>query len=184
MDNNVSAPTNVNNLPPVSSETPPKKNILRNNLFLIVGIFIFTLFIGTGGYYLGKKSNSNNIANPPSPTPAIDQKKACTQEAKICPDGSSVGRTGPNCEFPPCPTINSTTATPGIFSVPKVESYVSCGCGCCGSDKPLEEIATVECLYKSKGESIQDKINKDKQLSPDLCATVGCSTPIKYVYCD
>lgn len=30
--------------------------------------------------------------------------KACTMEAKICPDGSSVGRTGPNCEFAVCPT--------------------------------------------------------------------------------
>jgi hypothetical protein len=29
--------------------------------------------------------------------------KACTEEAKICPDGSAVGRTGPNCEFTPCP---------------------------------------------------------------------------------
>ena len=29
--------------------------------------------------------------------------KACTKEAKLCPDGSSVGRTGPNCEFSPCP---------------------------------------------------------------------------------
>ncbi len=29
--------------------------------------------------------------------------KACTQEAKQCPDGSYVGRTGPNCEFAPCP---------------------------------------------------------------------------------
>lgn len=28
---------------------------------------------------------------------------ACTQEAKVCPDGSSVGRNGPNCEFAPCP---------------------------------------------------------------------------------
>lgn len=28
---------------------------------------------------------------------------ACTKEAKICPDGSAVGRTGPNCEFAPCP---------------------------------------------------------------------------------
>lgn len=27
----------------------------------------------------------------------------CTQEAKICPDGTAVGRTGPNCEFAPCP---------------------------------------------------------------------------------
>lgn len=29
---------------------------------------------------------------------------ACTMEAKICPDGSVVGRIGPNCEFAPCPT--------------------------------------------------------------------------------
>ena len=28
---------------------------------------------------------------------------ACTQEAKLCPDGSYVGRTGPNCEFALCP---------------------------------------------------------------------------------
>lgn len=29
--------------------------------------------------------------------------KACTQEAKLCSNGSYVGRTGPNCEFTPCP---------------------------------------------------------------------------------
>ena len=27
----------------------------------------------------------------------------CTMEAKICPDGSAVGRTGPKCEFAECP---------------------------------------------------------------------------------
>jgi|JI10StandDraft_1071094.scaffolds.fasta_scaffold671774_2 hypothetical protein len=27
----------------------------------------------------------------------------CTQDAKVCPDGSAVGRTGPNCEFAACP---------------------------------------------------------------------------------
>lgn len=27
---------------------------------------------------------------------------ACTMEAKACPDGSYVGRQGPNCEFAPC----------------------------------------------------------------------------------
>jgi len=27
---------------------------------------------------------------------------ACTEEAKLCPDGTAVGRTGPNCEFAPC----------------------------------------------------------------------------------
>lgn len=30
---------------------------------------------------------------------------ACTMEAKVCPDGSTVGRTGPNCEFAACPTV-------------------------------------------------------------------------------
>lgn len=30
---------------------------------------------------------------------------ACTMEARICPDGSSVGRTGPNCEFAACPGV-------------------------------------------------------------------------------
>lgn len=34
---------------------------------------------------------------------------ACTQEAKLCPDGSYVGRTGPKCEFAACPGDNSTT---------------------------------------------------------------------------
>ena len=28
---------------------------------------------------------------------------ACTMEAKICPDGSAVGRSGPDCEFEKCP---------------------------------------------------------------------------------
>lgn len=34
--------------------------------------------------------------------------KACTQEAKICPDGSSVGRTGPDCQFAACPSVKPT----------------------------------------------------------------------------
>lgn len=37
---------------------------------------------------------------PPGGAPPA---KACTREAKMCPDGSAVGRTGPNCEFAPCP---------------------------------------------------------------------------------
>ncbi|MCX6740308.1 MAG: hypothetical protein NTZ49_03710 [Candidatus Parcubacteria bacterium] len=31
---------------------------------------------------------------------------ACTQEAKICPDGSAVSRSGQNCEFAPCPGVS------------------------------------------------------------------------------
>ena len=32
---------------------------------------------------------------------------ACTQDAKVCPDGSSVGRLSPNCDFAPCPADNT-----------------------------------------------------------------------------
>lgn len=39
----------------------------------------------------------------------------CTMEAKICPDGSSVGRQGPNCEFAPCPA--------GVRTSPPTRAY-------------------------------------------------------------
>ena len=33
----------------------------------------------------------------------LPSQTACRMEAKLCPDGLSVGRTGPNCSFTPCP---------------------------------------------------------------------------------
>ncbi len=33
----------------------------------------------------------------------VEDGVACTMDARLCPDGSYVGRTGPNCEFKPCP---------------------------------------------------------------------------------
>lgn len=36
---------------------------------------------------------------------------ACTLEAKLCPDGSSVGRVPPLCDFASCPTVNINTNT-------------------------------------------------------------------------
>jgi len=40
---------------------------------------------------------------------------ACPQDAKVCPDGTAVGRTGPNCEFAICPELKpgeAGTCTP------------------------------------------------------------------------
>jgi hypothetical protein len=39
--------------------------------------------------------------------------QACTQEVQICPDGSAVGRTGPNCSFAACPsaTVGAITSS-------------------------------------------------------------------------
>jgi len=66
---------------------------MRNNKgiapILIVLIIVGFLFSGGGIYYFWIKNSQEPVA--------------CTQEAKLCPDGSYVGRTGPNCEFDECP---------------------------------------------------------------------------------
>ncbi|MFA6214963.1 MAG: Hint domain-containing protein [Patescibacteria group bacterium] len=42
---------------------------------------------------------------------------ACTTEAKLCPDGSYVGRTGPGCQFRACPTPIQATSTPTSLDI-------------------------------------------------------------------
>lgn len=59
-------------------------------IFIII-IIVIALVVGGGAIYYAKKSQHEPII-------------ACTQEAKQCPDGSYVGRTGPNCEFAACPS--------------------------------------------------------------------------------
>lgn len=65
-------------------------------VLLVVAVFIF----GTG-----KKAEA-----PTPPTSNEEEKVACTMDAKMCPDGSYVGRTGPKCEFAACPVMKDTTA--------------------------------------------------------------------------
>jgi len=50
----------------------------------------------------------------------------CTQEALMCPDGSYVGRTGPNCEFSVCPTVEVSQYKDLIrVATPLPESMIS-----------------------------------------------------------
>ena len=51
-----------------------------------------------------------------SPNATSTQPVACTLEAKMCPDGSYVGRQGPNCEFAPCPIPPGTQMEDGTVS--------------------------------------------------------------------
>jgi hypothetical protein len=44
--------------------------------------------------------------------PKNPSKQQCTLEAKMCPDGTAVGRTGPNCEFAECPNTPNPTPSP------------------------------------------------------------------------
>ena len=57
---------------------------------ILIILMIVGILVAAGGtyYFLGKKAQESG---------------ACTKEAKICPDGSVVGRAGPDCEFAPCP---------------------------------------------------------------------------------
>lgn len=58
----------------------------------IILLFIVLVLAAVGMLFMNAKSIS-----APSET-------ACTADAMLCPDGSAVGRSGPNCEFAPCPS--------------------------------------------------------------------------------
>jgi hypothetical protein len=62
----------------------------ENRQLMIITLFVVLIF----GFIFG--------------IPALYQSKnqACTEEAKVCADGTVVARTEPNCEFAPCPDID------------------------------------------------------------------------------
>ena len=67
--------------------------------YIIVSIIVIA---GAGLAVWLNKSNTNF------------QPTVCTMEAKLCPDGSTVGRTGPNCEFTACPEDVTPVPTPPL----------------------------------------------------------------------
>lgn len=60
----------------------------------------YLLWVGFAGY-LNFSIWTLNIGQPVSDI-------GCTLEARICPDGSSVGRSGPDCKFEECPESKDT----------------------------------------------------------------------------
>ncbi len=68
----------------LSSPKPDKKIIIGGIIVIVLALAA----IGAGAYSWWQDAKSLT-------------QKACTMEAKLCPDGSSVGRVGPNCEFAP-----------------------------------------------------------------------------------
>ena len=73
---------------------------MKNSSWWILGLTLGAIVI-IGVTYLSYLSFRGTPATPTPTPPAV----ACTMDAKICPDGSAVGRTGPNCEFAACPGI-------------------------------------------------------------------------------
>lgn len=68
------------------------------------GIMIFTAILLALAVLVSACANNSET---------IPETKYCTEDAKVCPDGSAVGRdANNNCEFFPCPEVNDTDETP------------------------------------------------------------------------
>ena len=63
----------------------------------IVIVAVVVLVIAGGIFIMQSWQQQKNVK---------DNGVVCTQEAKLCPDGSYVGRSGPNCEFTLCPQVS------------------------------------------------------------------------------
>lgn len=60
------------------------------------------------------------------------------------------------------------------------QSYLACGCGCCGNNDPIEK-----CLYKKNGDRLTSIIIEDEILKNSTsCSLMGCSRGTLYKYCD
>ncbi len=81
---------------------------MKQLVFFLVLIFI----LGIGSFLY-----RNTLEQPGAGTNG--RVVACTVEAKLCPDGSSVGRAGPSCAFAVCPAPNIELPHIGIaFALP------------------------------------------------------------------
>ncbi len=72
---------------------------------ILVGVLLI------GGVAWAASRNTESVVTSISPNVTSTQGWECNGDAKICPDGSLVGRTGPNCEFVSCPLPNATSTT-------------------------------------------------------------------------
>lgn len=86
------------------------------NVYIISGLIFFLGFIAGGIVFstLTVFSPGFPIPNPIDgsgttiePMPGDGGTIACSMDAKLCPDGSYVARSGPNCEFAECPTTTA-----------------------------------------------------------------------------
>ena len=82
---------------------------------------------------------------------------ACTQEAKLCPDGSYVGRQGPNCEFAECPNAVEIGIVSGKVSIGPICPVEREGMPCL---VPPEDYTSREViLYATDGITIMKRMN-------------------------
>lgn len=117
---------------------------MKQLLALIVLVVVFGLAAFLYRYEIERPAG---IHIPPSGSATSTPHVACTAEAKICPDGSAVGRSGPSCSFTACPSPNvelTSGSTTLAFVLP---SGYAVNTNALGSDQTL--IAAYERASKS-----------------------------------
>lgn len=64
---------------------------MQKNLIIV---FVLAILVA-GGYYFTREESLDGVM--------------CTMEAKMCPGGTYVGRSGPKCEFAACPSVSKSS---------------------------------------------------------------------------
>lgn len=96
---------------------------------LLAGI-VFIIVIGVAGFFY-----RNSFEHP---VVAVPQPTACPTDAKLCPDGTSVGRSGSNCVFATCGLPNAEDTSINLaFVIPT--GYVA-NPNAIGSDESLRAV--------------------------------------------
>lgn len=171
----------------------------------IIMIVFIGLFVGAGAYFFLNRPGmtplvdtmptpTSTISAPVSPsstttpTPIITPRPepettVCIQDAKQCPDGSYVGRTGKNCTFvcpaaKPVPVVTNCTKDSDCLSGRYVcEATQGAGTACSSNDAscvPTYTIIKGDCKLKTGNGCT---VNSDC-VSGNLCHNNTCVSPI------
>lgn len=124
------------------------------------------LIIGAG--FIVWAASTDTSPRPESATPNPSTEQACTTDAMMCPDGTAVGRTGPNCSFAPCPQATSSEeveANP--LPAPQDGSQLDMGVG----DGSLPQASGQACIRE--GGTWDPQYEECVGVRPAQCQTIG-----------
>ncbi len=85
--------------------------------------FVFVFLLSAGLLLAGCVASPPTVTPTPTPTvyPTVSPTLvACTADAKLCPDGSYVGRVPPSCDFAQCPAASPIPGLPEKAKYPLV----------------------------------------------------------------
>ena len=117
--------------------------IKKTYLFTAILIMIVLAGVVTGTFFYFNYQSTGQVA--------------CTEEAKLCPDGSYVGRTGPKCEFTKCPDVMTKSTIRGQVNVGPICPVEQVGVPC---PVPPEAYTSREIiLYTADGVTIVERMH-------------------------